>query len=574
MNSEKVADIKMKTQKNRRSCSLFISILFIFFILVFCCPGLLHSLQMTAEKETVPFDKQEYAHENPCSKNVIVYFDASHSMIEKVGGESIMQFMLRFMKEAAGNPDLFKDGDRILLKKFAEKTYPFLEIGGEFDADDATRDQTISRIDQALYQYERLKISSEHNDYLNLLEDIRLQILSIPPKGNVMNTIIIFSDFLYDPPFGQEALLGHKAGLEQKLFEYRDIFDSYHYRLILIYKKNPNIANKGVDVFDAFSRNHFTKSIVSPGNISQLIEDLKREIVQPVRVVEPESRFLYKNGILELHLTIENPNCDEIRASSIEILSINDVADEAIALSSPTVAPEGSKTFKPLGTKTIEIPLNNPPPFNKIVEDGYYNKTYKVVYLVNTQWGSEEDFFEIPLREEDFEESFTVEIEDLAFIDHVFSRYDKLFVKLKLDGQLFNNATLKVRPELIDSTMRQIEPIFPIKIQASGLMEQKRPVFVYKVRRNGGFNLAGIEEAAQSLKLNWDIIYDNKSIDLKFQGAKNSEEMVEKTIETSHYKNYVIPEIVIFMVLVLLAAVIRIFFHFKRGKTVYAANHP
>ncbi|MDH5743602.1 MAG: hypothetical protein OEZ52_08660, partial [Candidatus Aminicenantes bacterium] len=197
---------------------------------------------------------QTETQKDQCQKNVMVYFDASHSMIENVGGEAIMQFMLRFMKEAANNKELLKNGDLLILKKFVEKSYPFHEIGGQFEVNDTNRSESVERIDDCLYRYEDIKIRAEHNNYINLLEDIRQQILSTPPRGQIMNYVVIFSDFLYDPPYGRDQLIKHKTDLETQLFQYRDFFDNYKYRLILIYKKNPITVKKGIDVFDAFNR--------------------------------------------------------------------------------------------------------------------------------------------------------------------------------------------------------------------------------------------------------------------------------------------------------------------------------
>jgi hypothetical protein len=565
----------MRHPKQKNFGSRILSFCIIHIFLFFNFQPYLFPIQQNPNTTTQnPNQNQEASSLNPCAKNVMIYFDASHSMIEKVGGEAIMQFMLRFMKEAAGNQELLKNGDFVLLKKFAEKSYPFNEIGGEFSVDDAARNQTTTRISDALYQYERIKIRGEHNDYINLLEDIRQQILNLPPRGKVMNTVVIFSDFLYDPPFGQDALQRHKADLEQKLFDYRDFFDSYQYKLVLIYKKNPKIVDKGIDVFDAFSRMRFAKSIISPENIAQLIEDLKREIIQPVRAVEESSRFLYKNGILNLLLTMENPNCEEIRASSIEIESIKDAANDAVTLASRTVAPEGSKTFKPLSSNRIEIPLNDTPPFEKLIKNGYPQKNYRVDFLAHTQWGPAGSSIVIPLREDDFVETFAVEIEDLIFIDHVFTRYDKLFIKLKIDGFLFDNAALTIRPELEGCTFVPVEPLSPLRISATDRLEQMSPFYVYKVGQNSGFRLKQIKQGANHLKLNWDIVHDNKTIDLNFQGVTNSDETAEKTVEPSHLKNYGLTEIIIFALLILAGFGIRIFFHLKRGKQIHASDNP
>ena len=144
--------------------------------------------------------------------------------------------MLRFMKEAANNKELLRNGDFVILKKFVENSYPLVEIGGQFEMNETNRSASVERIDDYLYRYEDLKIRSEHNNYVNLLEDIRQQILSTPARGQIMNYVVIFSDFLYDPPYSRDQLMKHKANLETLLFEYRDFFDNYGYRIILIYK--------------------------------------------------------------------------------------------------------------------------------------------------------------------------------------------------------------------------------------------------------------------------------------------------------------------------------------------------
>jgi hypothetical protein len=379
---------------------------------------------------------------DPCRKNVMIYFDASHSMVENVGGEAIMQFMLRFMKEAANNKELLRNGDLLTLKKFVEKSYPFHEIGGQFEVNDANRSESVERIDDYLYRYEDIKIRAEHNNYINLLEDIRQKILSTPARGQIMNYVVIFSDFLYDPPFGRDQLIKHRTDLEDQLFQYRDFFDDYKYRLILIYKKNPTLVKKGVDVFNAFNRVKYSKSIISPENIAQLIEDLKKEIIQPVRALPDESRFLYEGGSLSLKLALENPNCEEIRADRIEIESITDSENEASALASRSLGPEGTTIFKPLSSYSFDVKLDGTPSFKDMIEKRYSNKTYKIAYSLKTNWGTTEDSVQVTLKDEDFIEDFGVEIKDVVFVDHVFNAFDKLFIKLKFSGNLFDRAKL------------------------------------------------------------------------------------------------------------------------------------
>lgn len=510
---------------------------------------------------------------DPCRKNVMIYFDASHSMVENVGGEAIMQFMLRFMKEAANNKELLKNGDFLILKKFVEKSYPFHEIGGQFEVNDTNRSESMGRIDDCLYRYEDIKIRAEHNNYINLLEDIRQQILSTPARGQIMNYVVIFSDFLYDPPYGRDQLIKHKTDLEAQLFQYRDFFDDYKYRLILIYKKNPLIAKKGIDVFDAFDRVKYSKSIISPENIARLIEDLKREIIQPVRALTDESRFLYEEDSLSLKIALENPNCEEIRVEKMEIDSITDSENEAVTLASMSLGPEGTTIFKPLSRNTFDIKLNGTPSFTEIIENQYSNKTYKITYSIETNWGTTEDSVQVSLKDEDFIENFEVEVEDLIFIDHVFKAFDKLFIKLKFSGDLFDRARLTISPEMENFTFSPIEPILPINFSADEKLSDRDQVYVFKAKQNEGFSFSSLRRQEKNLNLKWNLSHEDKTIDLNFQGASHSNHNLNKRIGSNHYRSFVVLEIIVFSLLIMISIVIRIYLNQKRGKQINAINH-
>jgi hypothetical protein len=509
---------------------------------------------------------------DPCRKNVMIYFDASHSMVENVGGEAIMQFMLRFMKEAANNKELLRNGDLLTLKKFVEKSYPFHEIGGQFEVNDANRSESVERIDDYLYRYEDIKIRAEHNNYINLLEDIRQKILSTPARGQIMNYVVIFSDFLYDPPFGRDQLIKHRTDLEDQLFQYRDFFDDYKYRLILIYKKNPTLVKKGVDVFDAFNRVKYSKSIISPENIAQLIEDLKKEIIQPVRALPDESRFLYEGGSLSLKLALENPNCEEIRADRIEIESITDSENEASALASRSLGPEGTTIFKPLSSYSFDVKLDGTPSFKDMIEKRYSNKTYKIAYSLKTNWGTTEDSVQVTLKDEDFIEDFGVEIKDVVFVDHVFNAFDKLFIKLKFSGNLFDRAKLMVSPEMENLTFHPIEPIRPINFSTEDKLSDRNQVYVYKAKQNRDFSFSSLGRQGKSLNLKWNLSHEEKTIDLNFQGAAHSNHTLTQKIESTHYRSFVVLEIILFSFLIILSFVIRIYFNRKRDKQIDAIN--
>jgi hypothetical protein len=511
---------------------------------------------------------------DPCRKNVMIYFDASHSMVENVGGEAIMQFMLRFMKEAANNKELLKNGDLLILKKFVEKSYPFHEIGGQFELNDTSRSESVERIDDYLYRYEDIKIRAEHNNYINLLEDIRQQILSTPARGRIMNYVVIFSDFLYDPPSGRDQLIKHKTDLEDRLFQYRNFFDDYKYRLILIYKKNPLLVKKGIDVFDAFNRVKYSKSIISPENIAQLIEDLKKEIIQPVRAMPDESRFLYEGGSLSLKIALENPNCEEIRAERIEIESITDSEDEAAMFASRSLAPEGTKIFKPLSRHSFDVKLNGTPSFKEIIEKRYSNKTYKIAYSLKTNWGTTEDSVQITLKDEDFIENFGVEIKDVVFVDHVFKAFDKLFIRLKFSGNLFDRAKLTVSPEMANVTFHPIEPTRPINFSPDEKLSNRDQVYVYKAKQNRDFSFSSLRrQENKSLDLKWNLAHEEKTIDLNFQGVSHSNHTLTKKIEPNQYRSFVVLEIILFSLLIILSLVIRIYFNQKRGKQTNAIHH-
>lgn len=510
---------------------------------------------------------------DPCKKNVMIYFDASHSMVENVGGEAIMQFMLRFMKEAANNKELLKNGDLLILKKFVERSYLFHEIGAQFEVNDANRSESVERIDDYLYRYEDIKIRAEHNDYINLLEDIRQQILSTPARGQIMNYVVIFSDFLYDPPYGRDQLIKHRTDLEDQLFQYRDLFDDYRYRLILIYKKNPILAKKGIDVFDAFNRVKFSKSIISPENIVQLIEELKKEIIQPVRALPDKSRFLYEDGSLSLNIALENPNCEEIRVDKMEIESITDSENEAASLASRSLGPEGTAIFEPLSSHTFDIKLNGTPDFKEIIEKRYSNKTYKIAYSLKTNWGTTEDSVRVTLKDEDFIEDFEVEIEDMVFVDHIFKAFDKLFIKLRFSGNLLDRAKLKISPEMESFTFLPIEPILPINFSTDEKLSDRDQVYVYKAQQNEDFSFSSLRRQERSLDLKWSLSHEEKTIDLDFQGASHSNHTLNKKIEPSHYRSYVVLEIILFSLLIILALVIRIYFNQKRGKQINAIKH-
>ncbi len=510
---------------------------------------------------------------DPCKKNVMIYFDASHSMVENVGGEAIMQFMLRFMKEAANNEELLKNGDLLILKKFVEKIYPFHEIGGQFEVDDTNRSESVERIDDCLYRIEDIKIRAEHNNYINLLEDIRQQILSTPARGEIMNYVIIFSDFLYDPPYGKNQLIKHKTDLEARLFQYRDFFDDYKYRLILIYKKNPLIAKKGIDVFDAFNRVKYSKSIISPENIAQLIEDLKREIIQPVRALPDESRFLYEDGSLSLKIALENPNCEEIRAQKMEIESITDSENEAVTLASRSLGPEGTTIFNPLSSIVFDIKLNGTPSFKEIIENKYSNKTYAIAYSLETNWGTTEESVHVTLKDEDFIENFEMQVEDLVFVDHIFNAFDKLFIKLRFSGNLFDRAKLTILPEMEDFTFSPIEPILPLNLSTDEKLSDRNQVYVFKAKRKGDFSLSSLTRQEKNLDLKWNLAHEDKTIDLNFQGASNSNHTLNKKIEPNHYRSFVVLEIILFSLLIIMSIVIRIYLNQKRVKQINAVNN-
>lgn len=516
---------------------------------------------------------QSEAQTDPCRKNVMIYFDASHSMVENVGGEAIMQFMLRFMKEAANNKELLKNGDSLILKKFVEKSYPFHEIGGQFEVNDSNRADSIQRIDDCLYRIEDIKIRAEHNNYINLIEDIRQQILSTPSRGQIMNYVIIFSDFLYDPPYGRSQLIKHKADLEAQLFQYRDFFDDYKYRLILIYKKNPLIVKKGIDVFDAFNQVRYTKSIISPENIAQLIEDLKGEIIQPIKALPEESRFLYEGGSLSLKIALENPNCEEVQAQKMEIESITDSENEAVALASRSLGPEGTAVFRPLGSIAFDIRLNGTPSFKEIIENKYSNKPYAVAYSLDTNWGSVKDSVQVSLKDEDFIENFEVEIEDFVFVDHIFSAFDKLFLKLKFRGDLFDRAKFTVSPEMESVSFSPLEPTVPIDFSADERLSERDQVYVFKAKQKGDFSFSSLEKQEKNLDLKWNLLHEDKTIDLNFRGASHSNHTLNKKIEPIHYRSYVALEIILFSLLIILSMGIRIFLSQRRAKQINAIDN-
>lgn len=525
------------------------------------------------ELNPTPTLNQTETQTDQCKKNVMIYFDASHSMVENVGGEAIMQFMLRFMKEAANNKELLKNGDLLILKKFAEKSYPFHEIGGQFEVNDTNRLESVERIDDYLFRYDDIKIRAEHNNYINLLEDIRQQILSTPTRGQIMNYVVIFSDFLYDPPYGRDQLTKHKTELEAQLFQYRDFFDDYKYRLILIYKKNPIIVKKGIDIFDAFNRVKYSKSIISPENIAQLIEDLKKEIIQPVKALPDESRFLYEEGSLFLKIALENPNCEEISADKMEIESITDSENEAVSLGSRSLGPEGTTIFKPLSSNTFDIKLNGTPSFTEIVENKYSNKTYKIAYSIETNWGTTEESIQVTLKDEDFIEKFEVEIEDLVFVDHIFKAFDKFFIKLKFRGNLFDRAKLTISPEMENFTFFPVEPILPINLSTDEKLSDRNQVYVYKAKQNGDFSFSSLRRQQKSLDLKWNLEHEDKTIDLNFRGSSHSNHTLNKKIEPNHYRSFVVLEIILFSLLIIISIVTRIYFNQKRDKQINAINH-
>jgi hypothetical protein len=516
---------------------------------------------------------QQEVQTDPCRKNVMIYFDASHSMVENVGGEAIMQFMLRFMKEAANNKELLKNGDLLILKKFVEKSYPFHEIGGQFEVSDKNRSGSIERIDDCLYRIDDIEIRAEHNNYINLLEDIRQQILSTPARGQIMNYVIIFSDFLYDPPYRKDQLIKHKTDLEAQLFQYRDFFDDYKYRLILIYKKNPLIAKNGIDVFDAFNQLRYTKSIISPENIAQLIEDLKGEIIQPIRALPEKSRFLYEGGSLSLKIALENPNCEELKVQKMEIESITDSENEAASLASNSVAPEGTAIFKPLGSNAFDIKLNGTPSFKEIIENKFSNKTYSVAYSMDTNWGPVKDSVPVSLKDEDFIENFEVEIEDLVFVDHIFNAFDKLFLKLKFRGNLFDRAKLTISPEMENFSFLPLEPTLPINFSADEKLSGRNQVYVFKAKQKGDFSFPSLKKQEENLELKWNLTHEDKTIDLNFRGDSRSNHTLNKKIEPIHYRSYVALEIVLFSLLIILSMGIRIYLNQRRAKQINAINN-
>ena len=96
----------------------------------------------------------------------------------------------------------------------------------------------------------------------------------------------------------------------------------------------------------------------------------------PARIISRQSGILCGLEVVRICFRMQNP--------LIEIESIKDAANDAVTLASRTVAPEGSKTFKPLSSNRVEIPLNDTPPFEKLIENGYPQKNYRVDFLAHT----------------------------------------------------------------------------------------------------------------------------------------------------------------------------------------------
>jgi hypothetical protein len=325
-------------------------------------------------------------------------------------------------------------------------------------------------------------------------------------------------------------------------------------------------VEQGVDVFDAFNRMGYTRSIISPENIEQLIADLKREIFQPIRVVPEESRFLYEGGVMTLNMALENPNCEEVRASRIEIKPVTDAEDNTVNLALPAPDSARSHAFAPSARDIIEIPLDGVPDFKTLVENNRIGKTYAVTASVDTEWGTEDISFELPLKGDDFVETFDVTVEDFVFVDHPFKKYDKLFLRLKFDGELFDTARFTVLPELENCTFVPLEPADPVRFFPEDTLADAGPVYVFQTLQDGDTTLKSIKNPGENLSLNWEFVHDEGTVPVRFRPPAETSGTLQKRVESSNFRSYLLPEIALFFVLLLVGTVLRVYLHWKRGK--------
>lgn len=503
---------------------------------------------------------QQVQADNECQKNILIYFDASGSMLDLVSGRPLMSSMLDFLSSAINDTTLIRDNDRVVFKKFVRNRQDFNQLNQQFVIDRASRTEITNRIarlkQNEAQDYNQIILRRQDNNYVNLVQGIRRDIRSFPPPTTASSYIIIFSDFFFDPSLNNPlSVAAHRRSLQRELgASFDDYLAQNGYRLILIYKPNPTPANPQArtdDVFSVFNALDHSSTITTTGNtivVSEIISELQNRFVEGIGA---NGRLVFENGQLQANLDLRNPNCESLPLSQASIAPISSVGDSTVLLSTGTSTASINQTIGPSSILPISVPLAGGPSLLSDLETlNLIGKRYQLDVTLQTDDGREiEAAAELSLNAEDFCESFALEQVEAIVVDNIRSRFDKLFVRVGFNGTVLNDSRFTINPTIpnyslpdtLDHSWFDFAGGEPIRD------DKNEQVYVYEIRPDEGYALSSIDSVRLTLNARRQIL------DLRYGRACSPEPLLQ-TVRVE-YKNYIKAEWIAIILLVVLSFV-------------------
>ncbi len=299
---------------------------------------------------------QARALETACARNVVIYFDASWSMVRN----KVFTRMLERLKAVLEDPSLIRSGDQVWLNVFIDSSKPLERIAnGRFLAGES-RDEAVQQVQDLIHEIETAKNpkalrstieeqlqvnTNRHNVFSVLIPSITTDIKRIGSLSQEKNLAIVFSDFIYDEP---EDTQGNNSAaiqkmrreeigrLEKALPPFNELLKQERYLFVMAKEDAPGgAADKGIDVSRYFERliDRNLWAVIEPQTtVDAFVQDLAKKTRGRPAIPADTVRLVRDNeSNVLLEFTVENPNCGVMEIQEVSLTAITDAQGERLA---------------------------------------------------------------------------------------------------------------------------------------------------------------------------------------------------------------------------------------------------
>ena len=500
-----------------------------------------------------------------CARNVVIYFDASYSMLQ---GRVLIR-MLERLEAVLADERLIRNKDQVSLYAFTDVPVELdFILDGRFIAG-RKRAEALRKVRELIGEVQKIDLKAsfeqtrkivqsllkvdikQSNDFTTLVDKMDRDIGQISSLSPVENLVIVFSDFIYDAPFDKyrkKVVGGSKmtkralnaatalefsavidkeneaelADLEVSAATFDRVLQETDYRFIMVKvdvsANEDTMGRLDVDcsaIFKTVLDDARWAEMSSGTGVDAFVGDLLKKTRSRPIILQDSSRFVKDDANnLFFEFKVKNPNC---RTLTIDEISLNSIRNDAGFELFPTGSFTEDKTLVKFETIVVSVPILDASQLGGLLEEDALDQEYStsITLLSDDEYAANYSASEIMLSKDLVSNTTQLEIGNAIYTRHLmfpwreaFSLKDLMHVRLTVQASLPAPLELEVtKAELCGVPLTPIQG--PVILTAPAKNQKEDEIVVFTVAATPENN-AVIENAMKEkdlrLVLSWKAI--------------------------------------------------------------------